>query len=34
MGIVPNLEFMRIKTKALMFSYLLKLPYKKSGVGL
>ena len=34
MGLVSNLEFMRINANSLKFSYCLKLPYTKSFVGL
>ena len=34
MGLVPNLEFIRINTKSLKFSYCLKLSYTKSYVEL
>jgi hypothetical protein len=32
MGLVPNLEFMRINTKSPKFFLMLKLPYVNNGV--
>ena len=34
MGLIPNLEFMRINAKSLKFSSCLNPLYTKSGVGL